>query len=199
MAGLSCLLRCWGRSCKVGLVITLLFSTLVSTLAQADGKAPAEGYKLQPGDMIEVSVWKEPDLQRELLISPDGYISLPLLGHLRAAGHNLRTLNAAVAKKLSAFIPDPSVTVMLKQASGSRFFVMGKVNRPGAYPLNTTTSVLQALSTAGGVTVYAKSKAIKVIREGSDTAISFNLDQVDSGKNLAQNISLKNGDVVVVP
>lgn len=166
--------------------------------AEQQNEKPA-GYGLQPGDVIEVSVWKEQDLQRELLVSPDGFISFPLIGHIKATGHNVRSLNAAIAKRLSNYIPDPSVTVMLKQAAGSQFYVMGKVNRPGAYPLNSSVSVLQALSVAGGVNVYAKSKSIKIIREGATSAFTFNLNDVDRGKNLQQNIALESGDVVVVP
>lgn len=165
----------------------------------AEAKKANLGYKLNPGDMIEVSVWKEPDLQRELLVSPDGYVSLPLIGHIKAAGRNVRTLNKTIAEKLSSFIPDPSVTVTLRQTSGSRFFVMGKVNRPGQYAMTSDISVLQALSVAGGVNVYAKTKSINVVRQGYGKALKFNYDDVSAGKNLKQNIILKSGDVVVVP
>ncbi|MCG8669104.1 MAG: polysaccharide export protein [Pseudomonadales bacterium] len=162
--------------------------------------APNTDYLLQSGDIIEVSVWKEPDLQRELLISPSGKISFPLIGHLRAEGNSIEKLNQVIAEELAAYIPDPSVTVMLKSTAGNRFFVIGKVNRPGQYPMAQATTVLQALSIAGGTTTYANTSDIKVIRHDAEqSAISFSYDDIKEGKSLSKNVRLLNGDVVVVP
>lgn len=185
-----------------GLIKTIMLSAMVAFALVGPLRAAqdTDSYKLQPGDIIEVSVWKEQDLQRELRISPDGNISFPLIGHLKAAEHTVKSLNQEIIDRLSKYIPDPSVTVLLKDTSGSRFFVIGKVTRPGQYPMTQPVTVLQALSIAGGTTTYAKTGDIKVIRKGdTEKAIPFNYDDIKDGEELAQNIQLKNGDVVVVP
>ena len=162
-------------------------------------QAGDDKYLLQAGDLIEVSVWKEQDLQRELLVTPDGMISFPLVGHMQAQGLSVQDLNKHIIEKLSKYIPDPSVTVLLRSTAGSRFFVIGKVNRPGQYPMQQPTSILQALSVAGGTTTYASTDDIKVIRRNNTEAISFSYDDIKNGEELEQNILLSNGDVVVVP
>lgn len=175
--------------------LLLAVSLFFGNVAMADSE-----YRLQPGDIVEVSVWKEQDLQRDLLVSPDGRVSFPLVGHLQAAGKTVEALNQEFIRKLAVYIPEPSVTVLLKDTAGSRFFVIGKVNRPGQYPMNQPVTVLQALSMAGGTTTYAKTEDIKVVRSAdTQSAIPFNYDDIKDGEKLTQNIRLQSGDVVVVP
>lgn len=163
-------------------------------------KSPAE-YVLHEGDMLEISVWKEEGLARELMVAPDGNISFPLIGQIMAKGRSVQGLEQDMAKRLSTFIPEPSITVILKGAAGSKFYVIGKVNRPGEFPLLGPTSVLQALSVAGGMTTFADVNDIKVIRhrDGQQTTLPFRYGDIEEGESLKQNIQLVSGDVVVVP
>lgn len=177
-----------------------LFSALaLITLSQWCTAAEADGYRLQAGDVIAVSVWKELDLQKELLINPDGRVSFPLIGFVMAKGKTLSDLHEEIVKKLSEFIPEPSVSISLLKTFGNLFYVIGKVNRPGQYPMSQPTSVLQALSVAGGMTTYASENSIKVIRSHDNQAFEFRYGDIEDGENLEQNIMLKSGDVVLVP
>ena len=108
-------------------------------------------------------------------------------------------LNDEITLRLSEYIPDPSVTVSLLKAAGNLYYVVGKVNRPGQYPMLGPTSVLQALSMAGGMTTFASENQVKIIRPGQDEAIPFRYDDMADGENLEQNVILKSGDVVLVP
>jgi len=174
---------------------------LMSTSALADASRSESRYLLQPGDMLEISVWKEDGLSRETMIAPDGYISFPLVGQIAAKGLTVAGLEAELAKRVSTFIPDPSIAVILKAASGSKFYVIGKVNRPGEFPLLAPTSVLQALSVAGGTSTFADYNGIRIIRSenGINKAIGFRYGDIEDGEQLEQSIQLQSGDVVVVP
>ena len=159
-------------------------------------------YLLAPGDFIEISVWKEEGMQKDqILLAPDGTISFPLAGTIVAAGKPMFVLEDAIAARLADYITDPIVTVKLLQSNGNSIFVIGKVNKPGQYPANRRIDVLQALSLAGGLTVFAKESAIHVIRRvGNETkAIPFDYDDVIDGDELEQNIILEPGDTVSVP
>ncbi len=162
---------------------------------------PADGYDIQPGDILQISVWREEDLQREVLVSPDGYISFPLVNHLKVLGKSPQFVQQELKEKLSVFIPDASVNVALKQVVGNRFYVIGQVNRPGDFVMSQSVDVLQALSMAGGASRFAKLNDILVLRrnDGRQQAIKFKYGQVAKGKKLKQNILLQSGDVVLVP
>jgi polysaccharide biosynthesis/export protein len=161
----------------------------------------AKGYKLQPGDVLEVVVWKETDLQSEVVIRPDGGMSFALAGDLQAAGLTTDELRAQLQTRVRKLIPDAVVTVLVKLASGNRVYVIGKVNHPGDFVLNRPIDVLQALSLAGGATPFANTNGIRVLhREGpKQTAIKFKYKDVARGKHLEQNVLLQSGDTVVVP
>jgi polysaccharide export outer membrane protein len=168
----------------------------------ADPEAAANpAYLLQPGDLLQVSVWKETDLTSEILIRPDGGLSFPLAGDLHAAGHTVAELTVLLGKKIQKFEPDAVVTVLVKAAAGNRIYVIGKVARPGDFPLNRPTDVMQALSLAGGATPFADTKGIRILRRNGDTesSISFRYGDVERGRRLEQNILLQSGDTVVVP
>jgi polysaccharide biosynthesis/export protein len=159
------------------------------------------GYMLQPGDVLQVAVWKETDLTSEVLIRPDGGISFPLAGDLHAAGRTVAELTAMLEKRVRKLEPDAVVTVMVKAAVGNRVYVIGKVARPGDFPLNRPTDVMQALSLAGGATPFADSNGIRILRRSGErqVAISFRYSDVERGRKLDQNILLQSGDTVVVP
>jgi len=163
--------------------------------------AAGDDYALQPGDVVNVSVWREPDLDRTLLVRPDGGISFPLAGDLVAAGKTVDQLTADLVDRLTKYIPSPVVTVTLQENLGNRIYVTGRVTRPGVYLVNQDVTVTQALAMAGGLTPFARLKDIKILRREGDVerAIPFNYKQVQRGKRLEQNIILRPGDTVLVP
>lgn len=161
----------------------------------------ANEYGIQPGDILQISVWREEELQREVLVSPDGYISFPLVNDFLVLNKSPRKVKKELKEKLSIYIPDASVNVALKQVVGNRFYVIGQVNRPGDFVMTQNVDVLQALSMAGGASRFAKLNDILVLRRhaGRQEAIKFKYGQVAKGKKLKQNILLQSGDVVLVP
>jgi polysaccharide export outer membrane protein len=161
----------------------------------------SDSYLIQAGDDLLISVWKEKDLQGEVMVRPDGGISFPLAGDLAAAGKTTTQVQKDLAAKLQKFVPDPVVTVMVKQTTGNKIYVIGKVNRPGEYPTNRSVDVMQALAIAGGPTPYASLNKIKILRRenGELKSIPFKYSRVEKGEDLQQNIVLQGGDVVVVP
>jgi polysaccharide export outer membrane protein len=158
-------------------------------------------YALHPGDKIEVSVWKEPDLQKPLVISPDGKVSLPLAGEFTAAGKTVSQLRNEIELKLKAVITEPVVTVSIMEVAGNVAYVIGQVNKPGALVMNPRINVLQALALTGGATPFAKLDDIIVIRGAAagQRVFQFRYGQVASGKHLEQNVILESGDVIIVP
>jgi polysaccharide export outer membrane protein len=186
-------------------VATVAWAVGVAAYAAAPVAAPViedvASYQLQPGDTVAVSVWKEPDLTAELLVRPDGAITLPLAGQIDAAGHTVDEVRGTIDMRLRKYIPDPSVTVTLKQALGNQIFVLGKVNRPGNYPIPRPVDVVQALSLAGGTTPFAAVNDIRVLRREGDKQITltFRYTDIEHGRHLQQNILLHSGDTVIVP
>lgn len=159
-------------------------------------------YLVQPGDALQISVWKEQELQGEFLVRPDGGLTFPLAGDIEAGGHTVDEIRAVIASRLTKYIPDPVVTVGVKIANGSMIFVVGKVNRPGNFALIRPIDVMQALSLAGGATPFADLNGICVLRReagGQQRVFRFRYDDVRRGRDLAQNILLHSGDTVVVP
>lgn len=171
--------------------------------AQASAQeTPDRRYAVQPGDLLEVSVWKEPDLQREVLVRPDGRFSFPLVGDIDATGKSVGDLREEISASLQKYIPDLIVTVTVKSILGNKVYVLGQVNTPGEFVVNPRVDVMQALSMAGGTTPFAALNDIVVLRrdaDGSQTAIPFAYKDVEKGRSLEQNILLNSGDVVVVP
>ena len=164
--------------------------------------SPVGPYEVQPGDILAVSVWGEPQLQLEVLVRPDGMLSLPLAGEISARNKALTDIRLEITDKLKKYVPDADVTVALKQIQGNKVYVIGKVNRPGEFLLKSNVDVMQALSMAGGATPFADVDEIKVLRRSADNeqkVFEFDYDEIKDGENLDQNIMLKSGDVVVVP
>jgi polysaccharide export outer membrane protein len=169
--------------------------------AHAPGTTQLPAYTLQPGDVIDVSVWKEPDLQREVLIRPDGGLSFPLAGEIDTTGMSVDAVRAALAERLKRYLPSPVVTVAVKTIGGNRIYVLGKVNHAGEFSFSSPVDVMQALSLAGGTTPFAASNDIVILHrhDGRVEAIHFRYAEVERGKDLAQDVVLQSGDTVVVP
>lgn len=180
-------------------VFAVIFALWLRGVSLAAAEVPP--YTVNAGDILQVSVWKEPDLQLDVLVRPDGGFSVPLIGEVAAAGKTVEALREEIAKRLDAYVPDAVVTVALKQLSGDKVYVLGKVNRPGEYAVNRYVDVMQALSIAGGTTPFAALDDIAILRREGDgqRVLDFKYSQVEQGKHLEQNIILQSGDVVVVP
>jgi len=158
-------------------------------------------YEIGPQDIIDVAVWKEPELTRTVPVRPDGKISLPLLNDVQAAGLTPTQLAQQITESLKKYVTDPQVTVIVTQINSQRIYILGEVNRAGAYPLLPNMNVLQGLSSAGGFTQFANLKKIYVLRteNGKQTKYPFNYKEVTNGKSTDQNIVLKAGDTIMVP
>jgi polysaccharide export outer membrane protein len=179
-----------------GLFLVLLFMALYCPVSASES-----AYHIGPGDVLEISVWKDPDLSRELAVPPDGIISFPLIGSINVTNLTVPELKQVVTRKLSEFVPDVTVTVMLLEIKNLKAYVIGKVNKPGEFAINMDTSVMQILSKAGGLNPFASKGSIKILRQKDNkiVKIPFDYGDVEKGKNLEQNIILQAGDVVVVP
>lgn len=159
-------------------------------------------YLLSPGDALEITVWKEEGLQQQqYLIGPDGNIIYPLIGTLTAAGRTINDLKELLTIKLADYIADPSVSVKLLNNQGNAIFVIGKVNKPGQVFAGRRIDVLQALSLAGGLTVFASESKINIQRRvGNEIKVfPFDYSDVIEGEDLEQNILLEPGDTITVP
>ena len=158
-------------------------------------------YRVGPEDVLEISVWHEDALKKEVLVRPDGGISYPLIGEVQAAGKTVLAISQEIAKRLERFIPDPAVSVAILKVGSQRVYVIGKVNKPGEYPVGRYVDVLQALSMAGGLTPFADGNDIRVMRREGErqVVLPFAYGRVVRGEKLEQNIQLRGGDVVVVP
>jgi polysaccharide export outer membrane protein len=158
-------------------------------------------YMIGAQDVLDISVWKEPEVSRTVPVRPDGKISLPLLNDVQAAGLTPSQLAAQLTESLKKFVANPQVTVIVTTINSQRVYIMGEVIRAGAYPLLPGMTVLQGLSSAGGFTQFANLKKIYVLRQenGKQVKLPFNYKEVVGGKNPDQNITLKAGDTIVVP
>ena len=191
------------KSMTVPILFTVplfLLVLVVPSLAQ-DVESIVAGYKVLPGDVLQISVWKEEDLQMEVLVLPDGAFSFPLAGEISTSNRSVLELQEEVTQRLRRYISDPVVTISVRQVLGNKVYVIGQVRNPGVFVVNPQVDVIQALSMAGGTTVFAELNDIKILRRTGDQhrAISFRYNDVAKGNNLEQNIILQSGDVVVVP
>ena len=166
----------------------------------AEAQQPPD-YTLQPGDELNISVWREEELQRTIVVRPDGKFSFPLTGEITAVDRSASEVQEEITEKLQAYIPEAVVTVTVLNVSGNRIYIIGQVRDPGGYVMNPRLNVLQALSIAGGTTAFASLNDIIVLRRsGTEQQIlPFRYNDVSRGRNLDQNILLEAGDVVIVP
>ena len=158
-------------------------------------------YEVQPSDVLQVSVWREPELTQQVIVRPDGAFSFPLVGEVNAVGKTVEELRRELAQALTRIIPDPVVTVTVLEIRGNKVYVIGQVNQPGEFIVNPRVDVIQALSLAGGTTAFASPSEIFVLRRdnGQQRRLPFNFEAVLRGRDLEQNVLLRSGDVVVVP
>ena len=183
-------------------IYKVLLAALVFAATPILGANAVEAdYTLNPGDVLQITVWKEDGLDREVLVVPDGSINFPLAGTLSAAGKTTAQLQDEIVAKLQKYIPDASVAVSVKAALGNVVDVIGQVAKPGELTIGHRTTVMQALSMAGGLTPYASENKIIILRtvDGKESSIAFPYDDVQRGQSLDKDIALSPGDVVVVP
>jgi len=173
----------------------------IDTNINTEEPVDASTYVIGAMDVLEIQVWKEPDLSRQVLVRPDGKITLALIGDIQASGMNTLDLKALLTERLRSFVDNPEVTVTLLESRSKNFYIIGKVNRPGTYQLSPNMTVLQALSAAGDLADWADKDSIRIIRRSGEKEeiIPFDYDKVVSGKNLEQNILLQPNDTIVVP
>jgi polysaccharide export outer membrane protein len=186
-------------------VLTILWFSILWPIKAAEAQQgypqPPTEYLIGPEDVLEISVWKEEGLEREVLVRPDGKLSFPLAGDVQAAGRTPEKVQAEITERIKRYIPDPVVTVTVKTIGGNKIYVIGEVKNPGSYVIGRYVDVIQALTLAGGLTPFASENSIKVLRrEGTkEIVVSFEYAEVKKGRRLEQNIFLRGGDVVVVP
>jgi polysaccharide biosynthesis/export protein len=187
--------------------VSVLAAMLLAICASATLHAQAIGgalgdYRLHAGDKLDVSVWKELEMQKPaIIVRPDGKFSFPLAGDIVAAGRTAEDVRQDIENRLKKYISEPVVTVTVVEAGGNVTYVIGQVAKPGVFIMNPAIDVMQALSLAGGTTPFAKLDNIVVIRKTAQgqRTLPFHYEQVSSGRALEQNIELESGDVVVVP
>ena len=187
------------RHCRI-LLNALLFCSPMLSLPPA--RAADTAYAVQPGDILSVSVWKEPSLQGPVLVRPDGGFSFPLAGEIDARGKSVADLQKLLSERLTKYISEPVVSVSVQDVKGNKVYVLGQVNKPGEFVVNPSVNAMQALSMAGGTNSFANSGGIFILRRskgGAQIAIPFHYGDVLKGKSLEQNIDLQSGDIVVVP
>ncbi len=219
-------LRVWREGLLLAIITALSIATIA--LGQADGTAramndrgvtgPSNGastpnnpavtgsrgsdYVIGVGDLLSINVLNDSDVTGKVPVRPDGMITVPLIGDIQASGLTPDVLQATITKKLTEYVKQPSVTVIVEEMNSRQFNVLGKVQHPGSFPLNKPTTVLDALAQAGGFTEFARTNKIYVLRRdasGSTTKLPFNYKRVAQGASDQDNEQLQAGDTVIVP
>ena len=189
--------------CFLFFISSLLILSVLSesNRAAAQEQNEKEAYRIDIGDVLEINVWKEEELTRQVFVRLDGRISLPLVGDVTAAGMTPMELSKAIAVKLSEIMEEPSVSVLLTESNSRVYYMVGNINEPGPYPISTPINLLQAIAKAGGLGEWAEKDEIIIVRRssGKDEMLSFDYDKFIKGKDLAQNIMIQYGDTVIVP
>lgn len=185
----------------------LKFATLLVFASSALGDVenlplPVESrkdYRIVPGDVLEISVWREEDLTKQVLVRADGALSFPLVGDVPAGGLTIEDVRTTLTERLTDFLADPVVSVSVVTTS-QKIYVVGKVNKPGEFVTPGRVTVMHALALAGGLNPFADRDDITILRQAGDrtTPLGFDYDAVSVGEDLEQNILLMNGDIVVV-
>ena len=196
----GCVWMCWATALAAQPAARAAAQPAAQSAAQPDTGAVVR-YEVQPSDVLQVSVWHEPELSQQVLVRPDGAFSFPLAGDISAIGKTVEELRRELVERLGRYIPDLVVTVTVLEIRGNKIYVIGQVNTPGEFIVNPRVDVMQALSLAGGTTAFASPSEIFVLRRdnGQQQRLPFNFDAVLRGRDLEQNILLRTGDVVVVP
>jgi polysaccharide biosynthesis/export protein len=189
------------------LCVTATGTGMWSQTASAGATAPPaashdDSYVIGDGDVLNINVWKEPDVSRILPVRSDGKISLPLAGEVQARGKTPHQMELAIGAQLKNFIAEPEVTVIVAEIKSQNFNILGEVTKPGTYPLSSASTVLDAIALAGGFRDFAKRKSIYVLRRdanGAESRIPFNYKDVIKGSHAEQNIKLMAHDTIVIP
>lgn len=177
-------------------------SSVASAGSTSVSKAHDGDFVIGNGDVLAINVWKQPDLSRSVPVRSDGKVSLPLIGEIKATGQTPLKLEEEITTKFQPYLADPEVTVIVEQINSEKFNILGRVAKPGSYPLVNPTTVLDAIALAGGTKDFAKQKSIYILRrhpDGTEDRLPFNYQEVIKGKNTAQNIDLQPRDTIVVP
>jgi len=186
----------------VPIALAFLAAARAPAFAQQAAKPVATpappGYTIGPADVLQVFVWKEPELTRDVEVRFDGMITVPLLGDLQAAGRTPSELSESLSIGLEKYVESPRVTVGVGKANSARFYVVGQVTKSGEFPLTGRTSVLQGLALAGGFKDFAKTESIVIVRQ-NQAVVAVNYKRIADGKDVSQNVLLSPGDTVVVP
>ena len=158
-------------------------------------------YKIGPSDLLDIQVWNEPDVSKQVRVLIDGTIVLPLVGQINAAGLTPSQLSESLRKKLSEYIAEPEVTVMVLEGKYNRYFIVGQIQNPGEYYIDYPISILQAIARAGGFQEWAKKSKIFVIRQtkSGEERIEFNYDEFVKGDKKVKNIEIVSGDTIIIP
>lgn len=212
--------RSFGSAAAAVAVVALLSGRVAAQDAQAGATTPAApvaatapdgvrasgtvvpgDYTIGPEDVLSVVFWREPDMSAEVVVRPDGKISLPLLNDVAALGLTPDQLRALLTVQARKFVAEPNVSVVVKQIHSRKVFITGNVERPGPYGIGSPMTVLQLIAMSGGLREYADSKHIVITRteNGKSVSLPFNYNDISKGKNLQQNVLLKPGDAVIVP
>lgn len=183
------------------LLFFFVFSVGAVNLQAAPPEENDDTYVIGAGDVLTITVWREPSISGEYPVRPDGKITFPLINDIKAQGLTPLKLKENLEKRLKDYIANPIVTVGVQQVNSKNIFILGKVNQPGKYPLLNPTTVLQAIAQAGGLAEWAEGDDIVILRteKGKQKKIEFDYDKVSRGKELEQNIFLKPGDTIIVP
>jgi len=184
------------------LLMTAFFASAQESAKKTDQTPSADPtYKIGPQDMLRIDVWKEPDISRTIPVRPDGKISLPLLNDVQAAGRTATELGETIREGLTKYITNPQVTVSVTEINSRRVYCTGEVLKPGALNLLPNMTALQAISSCGGFTQFARIKGIYILRveSGKQVKHPFNYKDVVKGKRPEDDIQLQPGDVIVVP
>lgn len=191
---------------RIAALVLLLFAIAGSAVADdvvvRTEEDPSNAYAIGIGDVLEISVWKNPELGVSTPVRPDGRISVPLLGDIQASGMTPLALRQTLTDRFKEFVTAPGVSVVIKEINSRKVFITGEVKTPGSYDLQPRTKLVQVLAMAGGVTPYAKKKVILLrdSRDGrGDRRYELDLDSIYSGRRPADNLILQPGDTIVVP
>jgi polysaccharide biosynthesis/export protein len=186
------------------LIITLFISFVSLQAFAADTQQNTQtksDYIIGPGDVLMVSIWKDESLTQEVVVLPDGTISFPLIGIIRAEDKTITELKTEIEKRIKKYVPDPVLWISVRNLNSAYIYILGRVNSPGRFLLNSRVNVLQGLAIAGGLTPFADNNDIKIFRteDNGTKLIRFRYNDVIKGKSLEENITLKRGDVIIVP
>jgi polysaccharide export outer membrane protein len=184
-------------------VVVMIMFISISQMWASDTSpvSSTQDYLIGPGDVLEISVWNNEALTKLVTVLPDGKIHFPLIGEVVVGGKTLTDLEKELKEKIGKYVTDTDLLVMVQQTGSFVIYVIGEVNRPGRFNLNTNINVLQALAMAGGFTEWAKKNKIKIFRETEDKTevLKFSYDDIVKEKNINSNIKLKRGDTIFVP